>query len=412
MQFDGGSGGVDTRPAQAEQTFYYPIESASPAGWWERERQPTALWLLLGVAAALGIILAVAVVALNSSGDTTAGAGGSGDEAAIGGTPASPAAEGEEAGAGAEALFSEPADAADANGTANADDTVNPDGTVNPDDPADAGATAAPAATGATAEGQRETLAVIARPDGANTTPSAPAETSTTAVETTVTTAPPTTEATTTQPPATEAPTTEASTTQPPATEAPTTQAPDTEPPTTPAPGTEATTTTVATAAPTTTATTMPPATEAPTTQPPTTQAPPPTAAEPAGNDAVAQQQVLDLTNAERAKAGCSALRLDQTLNRVADGHSEDMAARDYFSHNDPEGNGPGVRIDAAGYQGRGWGENIAAGYRSAAAVVEGWMNSDGHRRNILNCNFNELGVGYAEGGSYGVYWTQVFGTR
>lgn len=90
------------------------------------------------------------------------------------------------------------------------------------------------------------------------------------------------------------------------------------------------------------------------------------------------------------------------------------MAARGYFDHTSPEGEGPGTRVAEAGYSGRGWGENIAQGYGSAQAVVDGWMNSPGHRANILNCDFNELGVGYAEGSSRGnvpgIYWTQVFG--
>jgi len=133
------------------------------------------------------------------------------------------------------------------------------------------------------------------------------------------------------------------------------------------------------------------------------------TTAGPSGDDSVVQQQVLDATNAERAANGCGPLRLDPLLNRAADGHSEDMAARDYFDHSDPEGRGPGVRIDAVGYPHRGWGENIAAGYGSAEAVVTGWMNSPGHRANILNCAFDEIGIGYAEPGRY---WTQLFATR
>ena len=394
MQFDGGNGGVDTRPPAPDQTAHYSFDSApqsfdaaAPAGWWEqRDRHPAALWVLLGGAALVGIILLVAYVTLTSSGETVTGPGEGGDAAAadVDSEVASPTAEVAADGAESETAAPSTADSADPSAATEDGDAM--------------------------AEEQPEPLAVTATPDAANNTPAAPAETTTTAVATTVTTAPPVTDAPTTQAPATDAPTTQAPTTEAPTTEAPTTQAPTTEAPTTDAPTTEA----PAAEPPTTeapTTTTMPPATEAPTTQPPATEAPP-TAAEPAGNDAAAQQQVLDLTNAERANAGCPALQLNQTLNVAADGHSEDMAARNYFSHNDPEGNGPGVRIDAAGYQGRGWGENIAAGYRSAAAVVEGWMNSDGHRRNILNCNFNELGVGYAEGGSYGVYWTQVFGTR
>lgn len=128
------------------------------------------------------------------------------------------------------------------------------------------------------------------------------------------------------------------------------------------------------------------------------------------------RQAVLDLTNAERAKAGCGPLKLDATLTAVADAHSADMAARSFFSHTNPDGLGPGDRIDASGYPYRSWAENIAAGQGSAAEVMNGWMNSSGHRANILNCGLEELGVGYAEGPAMdripGRFWTQVFGAR
>lgn len=207
----------------------------------------------------------------------------------------------------------------------------------------------------------------------------------------------------TTAPPATEAPTTTTTVAETTTTVPATTAA---EPPADPASETPVETTT----APDETTTTVAEVEPEPST---TTEAPaPPAEAPSSGEDAEFQQQVLQLTNANRAEAGCSALILDPTLNTVADGHSEDMAVRNYFSHDSPDGDGPGDRISDAGYQGRGWGENIAAGHRTAEAVVEGWMNSEGHRRNILNCDFNELGVGYAQGGSYGTYWTQVFGIR
>ncbi len=124
------------------------------------------------------------------------------------------------------------------------------------------------------------------------------------------------------------------------------------------------------------------------------------------------EQAVLTLVNSERAKAGCSALTANSTLASVARAHSADMAARRYFSHTNPDGKSPFDRMRAAGYSGRLMGENIAAGYRTAAAVMEGWMNSSGHRANILNCGYREIGVGFATGGSFGTYWTQVFGTK
>lgn len=141
-----------------------------------------------------------------------------------------------------------------------------------------------------------------------------------------------------------------------------------------------------------------------------------PAPAPPSGNDATFQQQVLDLTNAERAAAGCGAVALNPTLNAVADAHSEDMAVNDYFDHTGLNGSQPWDRVAAAGYSARGSGENIAKGYSSAADVVAGWMDSPGHRRNMLDCQWTELGVGYAEGSSTSgnirpLYWTQVFAT-
>ncbi len=129
-----------------------------------------------------------------------------------------------------------------------------------------------------------------------------------------------------------------------------------------------------------------------------------------AGDDSVIQTEVLNLINVERAAAGCPALALDPALNVAADGHSEDMAANNYFAHEDPAGNGPGTRIAAAGYGGANWAENIATGFPDPAGVVTGWMNSEGHRANILNCGYVHMGIGYAVGGTGTVYWTQVFG--
>ena len=104
-------------------------------------------------------------------------------------------------------------------------------------------------------------------------------------------------------------------------------------------------------------------------------------------------------------------------LNRVADDHTADMAAHGYFSHQGRDGSQPWDRVAAAGYQARGSGENIAQGYRSASDVVAGWMASPGHRRNMLDCSWTELGVGYTNGGQSGsqrvppIYWAQVFAT-
>lgn len=122
-------------------------------------------------------------------------------------------------------------------------------------------------------------------------------------------------------------------------------------------------------------------------------------------------QQVLALTNDERAKAGCKALSWDATLAKVAQAHSEDMAANGYFAHESQDGRSPFDRMKAAGYAFRTAAENIAAGQPTPTSVMKSWMNSSGHRANILNCSLTELGVGVAKGGPYGIYWTQDFGT-
>ncbi|SBW18993.1 hypothetical protein FDG2_0913 [Candidatus Protofrankia californiensis] len=121
--------------------------------------------------------------------------------------------------------------------------------------------------------------------------------------------------------------------------------------------------------------------------------------------------QVVALTNAERAKAGCGALTADPRLTTAAQTHSADMSAHNYFSHNSQDGRTPFQRMAKAGYEFSMAAENIAAGQRTPAEVVRGWMNSAGHRENILNCSLKQIGVGYAAGGSYGTYWTQDFGT-
>ncbi len=86
------------------------------------------------------------------------------------------------------------------------------------------------------------------------------------------------------------------------------------------------------------------------------------------------------------------------------------MVARDFYAHTAPDGGKPWDRAAAAGSRCRTVGENIACGQRSAAEVVRGWMNSPGHRANILKPEFTRLGVGFAGGGRAGTYWTQLFG--
>ncbi|MDF2092981.1 CAP domain-containing protein [Knoellia sp. 3-2P3] len=145
------------------------------------------------------------------------------------------------------------------------------------------------------------------------------------------------------------------------------------------------------------------------TTTPRTTSAPKPSPKPVATSSGVAAQ-VLALVNDERARAGCGAVSSSSALQRAAQGHSADMAANDYFSHTSQDGRSFSDRIRATGYGGGAIAENIAAGQSTAGAVMKSWMNSPGHRANILNCSYRHLGVGYAKGGSYGHYWTQDFG--
>ncbi|MGW0291597.1 CAP domain-containing protein [Streptomyces tuirus] len=129
--------------------------------------------------------------------------------------------------------------------------------------------------------------------------------------------------------------------------------------------------------------------------------------AAPSGESAAAAQ-VLSLVNEERAKVGCSPVTASSALAGLAQSYSEDMAARGFFDHTDPDGSTPWDRAEKAGISNLG-GENIARGQADAAAVMDAWMNSPGHRANILNCDFKTLGVG-VELGSGGPWWTQNFG--
>jgi uncharacterized protein YkwD len=163
----------------------------------------------------------------------------------------------------------------------------------------------------------------------------------------------------------------------------------------------------VAAARPTTTATT--PVTETPTTTvPPTTAAPPQPPTVSAALSAT--EMVVVLANAERAAATprCGPLTVDDRLAAAAQGHSDDMAANDYFSHTSLDGSTFTDRADAAGFTGFAGAENIAAGQRSPQDVMAAWMDSAGHRRNILNCDYTLIGVGL---NTDGWYWTQMFGT-
>ncbi|UGB30823.1 CAP domain-containing protein [Metabacillus sp. B2-18] len=159
---------------------------------------------------------------------------------------------------------------------------------------------------------------------------------------------------------------------------------------------------------------TQQPTAEQPTTQEPTTQQP--TTQQPAQTEQTTEQasyqlsqyeqQVVDLTNQERAKQGLPALKVDFTLSKVAREKSLDMQKNNYFSHTSPTYGSPFDMMKKFGVTYRTAGENIAKGQRTPQEVVNAWMNSSGHRANILSSNFTHIGVGYVAEGNY---WTQQF---
>ncbi|MCI1857256.1 MAG: CAP domain-containing protein [Sporolactobacillus sp.] len=131
---------------------------------------------------------------------------------------------------------------------------------------------------------------------------------------------------------------------------------------------------------------------------------------ETAGDLSAYEKKVVDLTNAERTKTGLKALKADNgTLSKMARAKSADMRDKNYFDHQSPTYGSPFDMMKQYGITYRSAGENIAAGQKTPEEVVNGWMNSPGHRANILNANFTTIGVGYVSGGSYGSYWTQEF---
>jgi len=118
------------------------------------------------------------------------------------------------------------------------------------------------------------------------------------------------------------------------------------------------------------------------------------------------EQEVVELTNDERVKQGLDPLKIDEELSKVAREKSRDMADSNYFSHDSPNYGSPFDMMKSFGIDYRTAGENNAKGQRTPAEVVNGWMNSDGHRANILNEDFTHIGVGYVEQGNH---WTQQF---
>ena len=118
------------------------------------------------------------------------------------------------------------------------------------------------------------------------------------------------------------------------------------------------------------------------------------------------EQEVVKLTNAERTKAGLAPFKTDDQLMAAAREKSQDMQSKNYFSHTSPTFGSPFDRMKALGITYKSAGENIAQGQRTPQEVVQAWMDSPGHRANILNEKFTHIGVGYVKSGNY---WTQQF---
>jgi uncharacterized YkwD family protein/spore coat assembly protein SafA len=121
------------------------------------------------------------------------------------------------------------------------------------------------------------------------------------------------------------------------------------------------------------------------------------------------EDEVIRLTNQERAKAGLAILKSNWLLSRVAKYKSQDMASKNYFSHYSPTYGSPFKMMESFGLKFSAAGENIASGQKSPQEVVRSWMNSLGHRANILSPSFTEIGVGVAKNSKGVLYWTQMF---
>lgn len=129
---------------------------------------------------------------------------------------------------------------------------------------------------------------------------------------------------------------------------------------------------------------------------------------QPAGTSAITEieRKVVELTNEQRRKHGLKELTLDETLSRVAKAKADDMNNNHYFSHTSPTYGSPFDMMRDFGVSYKSAGENIAMGQTTAEQVVDAWMNSEGHRKNILNANYTHIGVGFSKGGNY---WSQMF---
>lgn len=127
------------------------------------------------------------------------------------------------------------------------------------------------------------------------------------------------------------------------------------------------------------------------------------------GDDLTAdEKKLIKLVNAERKKVDLPPLKANEKLMKAARGHSANMAAKGQLDHTLDE-KGPGERLKDVRYASTGWGENIAAGQRTPAEAMESWMNSEGHRANLLGKDYREIGVALAKADDGTIYWTQVF---
>lgn len=129
----------------------------------------------------------------------------------------------------------------------------------------------------------------------------------------------------------------------------------------------------------------------------------------PSNNFDSLENEVIRLVNAERNKAGLSSLTTDSNLTSVARTKSQDFINNNYFSHNSPTYGTPFEMLTTMGIKYSAAAENIASGQKTAAEVMNSWMNSSGHKANILNSNFNKIGVGVAKANNGNLYWTQLF---
>lgn len=183
----------------------------------------------------------------------------------------------------------------------------------------------------------------------------------------------------------------------PPAVNAPGTEKPETAPPTADTPGTEKPEAVPPTA--------DAPGTEKPEVAPPTADAP--ETETPGKGELTYAEQVVALVNAERAKAGLEAVTIDTGVTAAANVRAKEI--RQKFAHTRPDGSSFSSALKEQGVSFRGSGENIAWGQKSPEQVMNGWMNSDGHRANILNKNYKNIGVGYYQDENGVNYWVQLF---